>query len=348
MTTQAENFVRAYLGPAATCPPSEAARKALRKWLLLDMLDQPIDTGKASSERQRPGCFEDLYAVHHGVVTPEEMRLRWDSFLDIETKFRGLPDGPLAEPITHVYKSTHYTVIQLWTIALFHPEPARRKLAGKCAVALRELALKDSLFTKEGWIGPSRAIGWVGEGLWEDYNVTGSSLTWAYKLAGKVSKGEDAEGHVWLWQNEAAKKDTRHVYDQCPWMDAVLLQFLARLYTTVPSPDLRDLILHGLRVMQQAQLEDGLFVDDIGFDADGVWGSKSDGEPVMDPWIWASLHAAYWALGGDWPSWAQTMMNRCRERFMASNRFKPSSPLWREPHNQSISIACASLWGWRD
>lgn len=343
------SFLTAYLGPAATTPPTAAVRVALRKWLLSLPLSNPLDAGAAASPRNVPGTFSDAYAVHHGIVTPAEIRARWDDFLDFEHEVRGLPDGPLATPLSHVLKSTHFTVMQHWLIAHMHDVPARAKLAGKIAVKLGQLIREDSIFTKPDWIGPSRAIGWCGDGNVLERMATGSdeALKAAVVLAAKLdaSKGGDDLGHVWTWQNEAAKKDDRHVYDQCPWQDAPCWLFVPRLYALAPAAGLRDLMLHGLRVTQQAQCEDGHFVDDIGFDLAGAWGSKDDGKPTMDGWIAAGLHAVYHALDGDWPAWAQTMMDKCKGQIMTSNRYKPTDPQWHDAHNQAISIACAPLWG---
>lgn len=346
---QAVKFLADYLGPAATTPPTAAVRVALRKWLLSLPLSNPLDAGAASSPRNVPGTFPDAYAVFHGIVTPTELRPRWDEFLNFEHEIRGLPDGPLAEPISHVLKSTHYTVTQHWLIAHMHDVPARAKLAGKIAVALGKLSREDSLFSKSDWIGPSRAIGWMGDGNVLERMATGGDepLKAALVLAAKLnaSKGGDSEGHVWLWQNEAAKKDDRHVYDQCPWQDAPCSLFIPRLYALAPVTELRDLMLHQLRVIQQAQCPDGHFVDDIGFDINGVWGSKDDGKPTMDGWIVSGLHAIHHALNGDVPAWVQPMMALCKEQIMGSNRYRPTDPLWHDAHNQAISIQCAPLWG---
>lgn len=351
--TQAESFVRSYLGNAAVAPPSAAVAPVLRHWLLTDPLPNPLSV---DDPRSVPGTWPDAFGVYHKLVTPEEMAPRWDAWLAFERDVRGLPDGPLAEPlIGHVYKASHFTVTQHWLIGAMHPSAARRKLSMEQALKLGELIRADGVIVKPDWMSGSRAIGWPMIGLLLEEAakapVGGSPPLEAVGVLLsrlQAAKGGDAEGHVWLWRNSNALTDNRHIYDQCPWMDATCLKGLAQLYRLVPSPTVRDLILHTLRVFAQAQTEDGRFVDDIGFKLDGTWGSKDDGKETMDPWIWPALLEAKDALDGDVPAWADGMLAKCKDRFLHMNRMKPSDSGFRDLLTEGVAIACAPTWGWRE
>lgn len=348
MSAQSETFLRWYLGPTADMPPSEAARKVIREVLLNNPLPNPLSV---DDPRSVPGVWPDAYAVFHGVVTAAELAPRWDVWLAFERDKRGLPDGPLAEPLVgHVYKSSHFTVVQHWLIGALHPVASQRTLARQQAMKLGEIIRADSVVTKPDWMSGSRAIGWPMLGQLQEHVATGNiaPIGAVAALLDRLHKAKGSrDGHFWEWQNTNALTDDRHLYTICPWMDALTLKAKAQLYLLFPSPTLRDLILHHLRVFVQAQTEDGRFVDDLGYGLDGQWGSKDDGKETMDPWIWPALLEAKRALGSDWPEWAEAMLAKCKVRWSKMNRMKPGDSGFKDLLTQGIAIACAPHWGWR-
>jgi hypothetical protein len=343
MSTQAAAFVRAYLGRAADCSPSPDVAAALRHHLLTDDLKNPLDCGAQSSPRNVPGLWPDAYAVFHEVVSAEQLAPRWDKWIEMES-LRGLPDGPLLPKITNVYKVTHFTVTQHWLISALHPDPAQAKLSRRQAVALRDLVLKDSLITQPGTAIASRAPGWVGQALRLDYLATLSLdpiAAGVAALTAKVTQTKGAIGDVpHLWPNPNAVKDKNHLYPNAPWMDSTIGGW-------VSAWTMKDLILHWLRCVAFAQRDDGTFHDDYGLDAAGVFGYHEAPGESTETFIWPALVAAKEALDDDWPAWAQALMDRCKSRWGALNRFRPGDSGFRDAHNQSIAIAVAPEWGWR-
>lgn len=358
MSSLASNFVGAYLGRAALLPPSLAVAEALRHHLLTDDLKNPLDTGAQSSPRNVPGKWPDAYAVFHGTVTPQEMAPRWDKWIEMES-LRGLPDGPLLPKTTNVYEVQHFTVTQHWLIGALHPDPAQAKLSRAQALALRALVLADGVITNPLWKGASRAPGWVGQGLSLDNLATKDAGVLSSGLAPLVSKIAAAHGELLdvpglgnvpqLFPNQAPAilLNVNHLFPNSPWMDSTCGDWLA----TWSSPGgglSHDLLLHWLRCVNFAQRPDGTFHDDYGIGIDGTFGYHEAPGESTETFIWPALVHAKEALDDDWPAWAQLLLDRCKGRWLALNRFKPGDSGFRDAHNQAIAIAVAPEWGLRE
>lgn len=349
MNPQAATFLRAYLGRCADVPPSDAAAASLRHHLITDDLKNPLDCGAQSSPRNVPGIWADAYGVFFDLVTPDEMRDRWDKWIEMESA-RGLPDGPLLPKMTNVYKVTHFTVTQHWLISAMHPDSAQAKLSRRQAVALRNLVLADSLITEPGEDIASRAPGWVGQGLRLDYLATADLPSVSMGVAALTAKVTKVKGKTpfpaeegsfpHLWPNRNALGQVGHLYPNSPWMDSTIGSWLS-------AWGMKDLVLHWLRCVAFAQREDGTFHDDYGVGKDGTFGwNEAPGEST-ETFIWPSLLAAKDALGDEWPAWAEVVLDRCRLRWLALNRFRPGDSGFRDAHNQAVAIAMLPEWGWR-
>jgi hypothetical protein len=347
MNNQAIAFLRAYLGPCAEALPSEAISAAIRLHLLTDDLANPLDAGAQSSPRNVPGKWPDAYAVHHKIVTPDEMRERWDKWIEMEV-LRGLGGGTLQPKLTNVYKATHFTVTQHWLIGAMHPDPAQAKLSRKQALDLRGLILADKVMQPgDEWVGPSRGKGWSAQGLILDNLASQDTgaLTGAFTLSASLHHGAVENDVPWIWKNPNAKKDPNHLYECSLWMDGTCLGADAALHAYAKTDGTRNALLHDLRIAAYCQREDGTFHDDFQPGQPDVF-HEAPGEST-ETFIWPWLHDAHEALDDDWPSWAQLVVDRCQDRWKALNRFKPTDSGFRDMHNMAIAIGVAPLWGWR-
>lgn len=348
--TQQQAFLLDYLGQTANTPPSAAFGATLRKHLLSTPLAQPVDAGAQSSPRNVPGIFPDAYAVHHKLVTPEEMVPRWDAFLAYERDHRGLPEGhELILPKSVVFKVTHFTVTQHLVIGALHPVPAQRKLALQQAQALISLVGLQKPVADGPFTGPVRALGWCGRGLSLWHLAVGANIQSAMGVAELLARLDAAHGTEagvpYLWRNPNALKDKNHLYECSPWMDSTNGDWLARA-TKAGSATARGLLLHLLRCLHYAQAENGTFHDDYQPGQPGVF-HDAPGEST-ETWIWPALASAKEALDDEWPSWAETLLHRCEDRWLALNRFRPGDSGFKDMATQSIAIAMAPLWGFRE
>lgn len=340
------SFLESHL--TGSVPPSPAVAARMRYCLLADGIANPLDTGAQSSPRNFAGPWPWAYAVHFGIIAPDEAEPHFDTFCDME-ELRGLGFvGPILPKMNQVYKVTHFTVTQHWLIAALSPSAATRKRAAKQAVHLRALLLADSILSPVPWKGSSRAIGWCAQGLQLDHAATGDTdaLAGSRTVLLRMQAAHGTEGGVpFLWRNPNALTDPNHVYECSPWMDSLACKALAREVAS-GGDAARPLLLHGLRGLAYAQREDGTFHDDYQPGQPGVF-HEAPGEST-ETWIWPALHAAKAALDDEWPVWGETMLGRCHDRYLALNRFKPGDSGFRDQHNMSIAIACVSAWDWRD
>jgi len=327
--------------------PTPAVAKRLRDILLSTPIPNPLDAGAMASLRNVPGDWPHKFCLYFGVFTPEEIEPRFREWVEFERDARGLGTDTLAMPMTHVYKATHFTVAQHWVIGKLSCDGETRKLARAQALHLRKLILTDDVVTAPDWVGPSRGIGWSAQGLHLDFLMTHSvdAFDGAARLLHRLKLGNEC-GVPFIWRNPNALKDPNHQYESSPWMDSTAIHPLALFHTTWQAPASRDLLLHGLRCLAYAQMEDGKFHDDYQPGQPGVF-HDAPGEST-ETFIWPALFAAKDALGKDWPPWAEAMLDKCRLRYLALNRFKPNDSGFTSFHNMSIAIAAAPVWGWRD
>jgi len=348
MSNQAANFIAAYLGDTANVPPSEAARKRMRDVLLTHPLDNPQDAGAQASHRNFAGTLPHAYCLHHKAFTAHEIEPMYRAWVEFERDHRGLGgDVPYPPKMTDVYKSTHFTNIQHLVIAATSESPETRKLALKQAVQLRGLILKDGVVTEPDWMGPSRGIGWSAQGCFDDVLATAEPevLGGVLKLLGRLTMGEEG-GVPFIWRNKNALGQVGHLYECSPWMDSTAIKALALTVSEYTNdPALVSLLIHSLRCLQYAQREDGTFHDDYQPGQPGVF-NESPGEST-ETWIWPALIAAKEALDDAWPVWAQVMLDRCKLRFMALNRFLPKDSGFVDAKTMGLAIYCAPTWGWR-
>jgi len=347
MSNQSQAFVHSYLGPSADCPPTDAVRKRMRDIVLGKAIPNPLDAGAQSSPRNVPGKWPHAYALVHGVVTASEIADRFGEWVTFERDKRGLGSGGLyASPLTHVYKCTHFTVTQHWMIGALSTHPGEPVLSRTQAMELRHLILGDSVM-EPGFVGPSRALGWSGDGLILDYLATQDpdAASAATVLAMRLSPDGCDVGVPWSWKNPNAVKDPNHLYECSAWMDGTNLRPASALYRLTGDAAIRDRLIHLLACLAYCQKDDGGFHDDWQPGKPGVF-HDAPGEST-ELFIWPGLHEAKAALDDEWPAWAETMLNGCKGRYMALNRFRPGDTGFTDFTTMGIAIACAPAWGWR-
>lgn len=356
MTIQASAFVASYLGPAALVPPSPAAAKRMHDVILHDGIPNVKNAGQMSSPMAVPGTWAWAYCIHHKAITPDEAEPHFALHCQQNLEWRGLgsEDGPHADPPATVVDMQHVTVAQPWLIGALSPNAKTRHLARAQALDLRKLMLADRVCT----LGDLSAINQRENGLpWQalliDYAATGDveALAGAAAIADRIQKlhGE-TNGVPFYTTNTPSLTDPRHGnLPNCTWMTGTPLRAAAWMYDRVGSSELRGLVLHGLRCMAHAQTADGRMVDDYGWDAAGEPAFYDDGKETMDAWCDPAIFAARRALDDEWPAWAQAMLDKRKERFLALNRWKPSDSGFKDQKNMGLAIDyAANGWGWRE
>lgn len=349
------------LGPLASVPPTPAAATALRTALLPPKFRaQYPKTGEQSAPRCLDGADPYAYAVHHGVITPEEATpalLRWR---DEELLNRGLGSGhPKAaavwkDPYSGAAWLNKWGVPVPVTIQDCQHETMQQYLTGTALLndatsiqAVTDLTgeiLKDSTLDPKTIVVNSRQLGRPMRALLQV--GTPEAQAGAGVLIGKVITQMDKKsGLAYYTLNTNAGEDHKELPIN-PQQESTILGGLALAYKVWPTQQIRDAIYLGVEMLSDVQMPNGSFANDAGWDADGNV-ILSDPGKVMDLWCVPALIDAKAALGNLWPGKAQAVLNKAKELWLATDYTKPSDVNWKYQNTLSITLACAAEWGFR-
>lgn len=349
------------LGPSASCPPSPAAAAAIRKVVLGPRTNYP-KTGEQSAPRQQDGADVYAYAVQHGIATVDEIRPALTRWRDEEMLNRGLGsvDGPSAsavwtDPYTQlVWLNKNGAPIQVTVQDCQHATMSQYVVnrllltndmtAKKAASDLVDAILKDSTLDPASKVVNSRQLGRPLIALMQE--GSDKAKVGAGVLVGKVlaQMGSKNGLHFYTLNTNAGADHAELPIS--PQQESTILKGLALTYREWPTAAIRDAIFLGLAGAADAQMPDGSFANDMGWDMDGTVLKNNPGK-VMDLWIVPAIIEAKAALGSLWPGKAQAMLDRAKALWLATDYTKPSDVNFKFQNTLSVTIGCAPEWGWR-